>query len=102
MSSLRGQGSILPKVHKIDVIGDIMTRFIMKLTQSSMSSETAQELVRCLKIRDQYEKSAQYIKKSISGCYSHNTFSYSPSVRENLSDFLGDIDELLAYIDTSG
>lgn len=68
------------------------------MAKSSMSEPIAEQLTECLRIRDQYSKSADYLKKLVS---EHKEVKkYGDAMDKQLYEFLHKIDVLLEYIDT--
>ena len=63
-----------------------------------MAESTAEQLTECLRIRDQYSKSADYLKKLVS---EHKELKkYDEAMDKQIYEFLRKIDILLEYIDT--
>ena len=63
-----------------------------------MAESIAEQLTECLRIRDQYSKSADYLKKLVS---EHKELKkYDEAMDKQIYEFLHKIDILLEYIDT--
>jgi hypothetical protein len=68
------------------------------MAKSTMAESIAEQLTECLRIRDQYSKSADYLKKLVS---EHKELKkYDEAMDKQIYEFLRKIDILLEYIDT--